>query len=77
MIAIKDGGRVFAVHAKDEYVLVKASQQPWRSFRDEEAARRWLSDNGLRKGRARDLLSAVLRNEGPFANPSHPKRLNP
>jgi len=42
---------------------------------DEESARRWLSDNGLRKSKAKKLLSAALRNEGDYADPLHPHRV--
>lgn len=44
---------------------------------DEESARRWLSDNGLRKSKAKKLLAAALRNEGELADPNHPKRVLP
>jgi hypothetical protein len=43
----------------------------------EEGALRWLCDRGLRKSKARQLLAAELRNEGPFADPKHPRRLDP
>lgn len=43
---------------------------------DEESARRWLSDNGLRKSKAKKLLAAALRNEGDYADPNHPNRIS-
>jgi hypothetical protein len=42
----------------------------------EEDARRWLSDRGLRKSKAKKLLDAGVRNEGPYADVNHPRRLD-
>jgi hypothetical protein len=46
-----------------------------RMTTDEEEARRWLCDHGLRKGKARKLLAAALRGEGELADPDHPNRI--
>lgn len=43
---------------------------------NEEDARRWLCDRGLRKSKAKQLLAAGVRNEGPYADPNHPRRLD-
>ncbi len=44
-------------------------------FGEEESARRWLGDHGLPRSKARQLIAAELRNEGPFADPKHPRRV--
>lgn len=43
---------------------------------NEEEARKWLCDRGLRKSKAKQLLAAGVRSEGPFADPNHPRRLD-
>ena len=40
----------------------------------EDQAAHWFGDHGLRRGRARNLIAAAVRNDGPYANPAHPKR---
>jgi hypothetical protein len=79
-ITIKYAGREYSAHLADFGVSVGvAFITPVHRRRhvvmpDEESARRWLSDNGLRKSKAKKLLAAALRDEGDYADPAHPHR---
>jgi hypothetical protein len=42
----------------------------------EAGAIRWLCDRGLRKSKAKQLLAAELRKEGPLADPQHERRVD-
>ena len=79
MTRIKYGGGYFSVaKCSNGDIAVEAKPGMSRSFSaftDEEAARRWLGDHGLRRSKAKQLLAAELRNEGPFADPKHPRRV--
>jgi len=46
-------------------------------FEDELGAYLWLGNHGLRRARIHKLLDAACRNQGPFADPNHPKRVKP
>lgn len=41
----------------------------------EQSALYWLCDHSLEKSKARQLLDAEIRNEGPMANPRHRLRI--
>lgn len=41
----------------------------------EQSVYLWLGDHGLPRRQARRLLDAAIRNEGPFADPGHPRRV--
>jgi hypothetical protein len=42
--------------------------------RSEESAVHWLCDHSLKKSKAKQLVAAVLRDEGPLSDPGHPLR---
>lgn len=79
--AIKYGGPYARYSAGESRGMIRVTAKPGviehvAMMLTEEGAIRWLCDRGLRKSKAKQLLSAELRNEGPFADPAHPRRLD-
>ena len=66
---VNGGGKVVAI-ARNRHQIVSGS-----GMEGEQSAYRFLGDHGLPRRQARRLLDAAIRNEGPFADPNHPRRL--
>jgi hypothetical protein len=80
MITIKYAGGIYACERR-KGGRVGVAAQPGRATHanivdSEEAAIRWLCDRSLRKSKAKQLVEAALRNEGPLADPKHYRRVH-
>jgi hypothetical protein len=53
----------------------KVHSRVFNEHDEKEEARQWLGDMGLDARQARRLIDAAIRNEGPFADPKHPRRV--
>lgn len=78
MIAIRHNGAEYRVGITNRVIIVWARPgRHWHtaSFSAEQSALHFLSDHSLRKSKAKQLLAAAMRNEGPMADPEHRLRI--
>lgn len=80
MIAVKYAGATYVVELTPSgKIIVQALFRVAHHVdikQDELAAHLWLGNHGLRRGYIKRLLDAAVRNEGDFADPAHPRRVD-
>lgn len=80
MIAVKYGGATYVAELTPAgKIIVQAMFRVAHHVmikEDELGAHIWLGNHGLRRGYIKRLLDAAVRNEGDFANPEHPRRVD-
>lgn len=76
-VAIQYSGKEYSAVKRGEAISLSAKPGAKIHFgqaANEADAIQWLCDRSLRKSKARQLMAAVLRDEGPFAAARHPRR---
>lgn len=76
MIRIKYSTREYMCSRVPSGIYVRAEKSETIAP-DEQSARLWLGNHGLRRSRIANLLNAALRKQGPYADPDHPHRKFP
>jgi hypothetical protein len=75
-VIIRYSAREYEVRPLHDGIMVRA-QKSISVVDDEESARIWLGNHGLRRSRIKNLLAAALHFYGPYMSLDHPHRKIP